>query len=60
MTFEDAAGNDVSYQPKANTWYKMNSPGSLSTWVKTGTDVTPKNVSISFGFTTTEYSSPCQ
>ena len=60
MAFEDAAGNDVSYQPKANTWYKMNYPGSLATWVKTGSDVTPKNAPMSFGFSTTEYTGPCK
>jgi hypothetical protein len=58
MAFEDASGNDVSYQPKPNTWYKMSFGGGV--WVKTGSDVTPKDVPMSFGFSTTEYSGPCK
>ncbi len=57
MTFEDVSGNDVSYQPKPNTWYKM---GFSNTRVKTGSDVTPKDSPGSFGFLTTEYTTPCQ
>lgn len=57
MVFEDASGNDVSFQPKPNTWYKMSNSG---VWAKTGSDVTPKDIPLGFGFRTTEYSSPCQ
>lgn len=57
MTFEDASGNDVSYKPKPNTWYKM---GFGNTRIKTGSDVTPKDSPASFGFLTTEYTTPCQ
>jgi hypothetical protein len=57
MSFEDASGNEISYQPKPNTWYKM---GYGNTWVKTGTDVAPKDSPASFGFLSTEYKSPCQ
>jgi hypothetical protein len=57
MSFVDENDNDISYQPKPNTWYRMSFAGS---WVKTGTDVSPKDSPISFGFIKTEYSSPCQ
>ena len=57
MRFEDASGNDISFQPKPNTWYKFSFG---STRVKTGSDVTPKNSPITFDFATTEYSTPCQ
>lgn len=57
MTFEDASGNDISFQPKANTWYKMPTGG---TRVKTGSDVSPIDSPASFAFLTKEYASPCQ
>lgn len=55
MIFEDASGNSISYQPKANTWYKM-ANGLGSTWVKTGSDVTPKDIPIGFPFLASENS----
>jgi|LauGreDrversion4_2_1035121.scaffolds.fasta_scaffold00215_14 hypothetical protein len=57
MTFVDSNGNSISYQPSVNTWYKMD---NSNTYVKTGTDVSPKEATITWDFKTTTYSSPCQ
>jgi hypothetical protein len=59
MSFKDENDNDVSYQPRPNTWYRM-CDGNLCMWAKTGNDVSPKDSPISFTFFKTEYSSPCQ
>lgn len=59
MSFADEDGNEISYQPKPNTWYRM-CFGSSCAWVKTGSNVTPQDSEISFDFLKTEYSSPCQ
>jgi hypothetical protein len=57
MSFVDEDGNDVSYQPKPNTWYRMDFSGQ---WVKTGINVTPQDSPLSFGFLPIEYKAPCQ
>ncbi len=57
MSFVDENDNEVSYKPKPNTWYRTSFGGF---WVKTGTDVSPKNSPISFDFKSKEYNAPCQ
>ncbi|MBP6754511.1 MAG: hypothetical protein KA210_00075 [Bacteroidia bacterium] len=59
MSFSDENGNEISYQPKPNTWYRMCN-GNLCTWAKTGSDVTPKDSPMSFDFLPNEYNAPCQ
>jgi hypothetical protein len=59
MSFVDENDNEVSYQPRPNTWYRMCN-GSACMWAKTGSDVSPVDSPISFDFIKTEYSSPCQ
>lgn len=59
MSFADEDGNQVSYQPKPNTWYRM-CFGSACTWAKTGSNVTPQDSPISFDFLQNEYTSPCK
>ncbi|MBP6387377.1 MAG: hypothetical protein KA327_12235 [Pseudarcicella sp.] len=59
MSFVDENDNEVSYQPRPNTWYRMCN-GSACMWAKTGSDVTPVDSPISFDFIKTEYTSPCQ
>ena len=59
MSFVDENGDEISYQPRPNTWYKMCN-GSACMWAKTGNDVSPKDSPISFDFINTEYNSPCQ
>ena len=57
MSFVDNTGNSISYQPLPNTWYKMN---TSNTYVKTGSDVTPKDAVLTFDFSSTVRSGPCQ
>lgn len=57
MSFVDNAGNTISYQPSPNTWYKMS---TSNTYVKTGTDVTPKDAPMTWDFSSTVHSAPCQ
>ena len=57
MSFVDNAGNSISYQPLPYTWYKMD---TSNTYVKTGTDVTPKDAPITWDFSSTVHSAPCQ
>lgn len=57
MTFVDNAGNEISYQPLPNTWYRMN---TANTYVKTGSDVTPKDAVVSWDFSSAIRSGPCQ
>jgi hypothetical protein len=57
MTFVDNAGNEISYQPLPNTWYRMN---TANTYVKTGSDVTPKDAVVSWDFSSAVRSGPCQ
>ena len=57
--FLDEDGNEISYQPKPNTWYRM-CFGSACTWIKTGNDVSPQDSFISDGIYAIEYTSPCQ
>lgn len=59
MSFIDENGDEISYQPKPNTWYRM-CAGSACMWAKTGSDVTPKDSPLSFSFLTREYSGPCK
>jgi hypothetical protein len=59
MSFVDENDNEVSYQPRPNTWYKMCN-GSACMWAKTGSDVSPVDSPVSFDFINTEYNSPCQ
>ena len=59
MSFADENGNEISYQPKPNTWYRM-CTGSACAWVKTGSDVSPKDSPMSFDFLPNEYNAPCQ
>jgi hypothetical protein len=59
MSFVDENDNEVSYQPRPNTWYRMCN-GSACMWAKTGSDVSPVDSPISFDFIKTEYTSPCQ
>ena len=59
MSFVDENDNEVNYQPKPNTWYRM-CGGSACMWAKTGNDVSPVDSPISFDFINTEYTNPCQ
>ncbi|WP_353084465.1 hypothetical protein [Flavobacterium sp.] len=57
MSFVDNTGNSISYQPLPNTWYKMN---TANTYVKTGSDVSPKDAVVTWDFSSTVRTAPCQ
>lgn len=59
ISFMDEDWNDISYQPKKNTWYRA-CYGNACFWYKTGNNVTPQNADFSSGVLSIEYNSPCQ